>query len=48
VFGARIQEIVVFMIVAVTLAVAVRRSNDLLIRHATVERERGNLALLFA
>ena len=34
VFGARIQEIVVFMIVAVTLAIAVRRSNDLLIRHA--------------
>jgi adenylate cyclase len=44
VFGERIQEIVVFMIVAVTLAVAVRRSNDLLIRHAAVERERGNLA----
>jgi hypothetical protein len=30
VLGGRIQEIVVFMIVAVTLAVAVRRSNDLL------------------
>jgi adenylate cyclase len=48
VFGARIQEIVVFMIVAVTLAVAVRRSNDLLIRHATVERERANLARYFS
>ena len=48
VFGARIQEIVVFMIVAVTLAVAVRRSNDLLIRHAAVERERGNLARYFS
>jgi adenylate cyclase len=47
-FGARIQEIVVFMIVAVTLAVAVRRSNDLLIRHAAVERERGNLARYFS
>ena len=37
-----------FMIVAVTLAVAVRRSNDLLIRHAAVERERGNLARYFS
>jgi adenylate cyclase len=36
------------MIVAVTLAVAVRRSNDLLIRHAAVERERGNLARYFS
>ena len=48
VFGERIQEIVVFIIVAVTLAVAVRRSNDLLIRHAAVERERGNLARYFS
>jgi adenylate cyclase len=48
VFGTRIQEIVVFLIVAVTLAVAVRRSNDLLIRHAAVERERGNLARYFS
>jgi len=48
VFSARIQEIVVFMIVAVTLAVAVRRGNDLLIRHAAVERERGNLARYFS
>jgi adenylate cyclase len=48
VFGERIQEIVVFMIVAVTLAVAVRRSNDLLIRHVAVERERGNLARYFS
>jgi len=47
-FGTRIQEIVVFMIVAVTLAVAVRRGNDLLIRHAAVERERGNLARYFS
>jgi len=48
VFGNRIQEIVVFMIVAATLAVAVRRGNDLLIRHAAVERERGNLARYFS
>jgi adenylate cyclase len=47
-FGSRIQEIVVFMIAAVTLAVAVRRGNDLLIRHAAVERERGNLARYFS
>jgi adenylate cyclase len=32
----------------VTLAVAVRRGNDLLIRHAAVERERGNLARYFS
>jgi adenylate cyclase len=48
VFSARIQEIVVFMIVAVILAIAVRRGNDLLIRHAAVERERGNLARYFS
>ncbi len=48
VFNSRIQEIVVFLIVAVTLAIAVRRSNDLLIRHAAVERERGNLARYFS
>jgi adenylate cyclase len=48
VFSARIQEIVVFMIVAVTLAIAVRRGNELLIRHAAVERERGNLARYFS
>lgn len=47
-FHVRIQEIVVFMIVAVTLALAVRRSNDLLVRHAAVERERGNLARYFS
>ena len=48
VFGARIQEIVVFLIVAMTLAIAVRRGNDLLVRHAAVERERGNLARYFS
>ena len=47
-FGLRSQEIVVFLIVAVTLALAVRRSNELLIRHAAVERERGNLARYFS
>jgi class 3 adenylate cyclase len=48
VLSSRIQEIVVFIIAAVTLAVAVRRGNDLLIRHAAVERERGNLARYFS
>ena len=48
VLNSRIQEIVVFLIAAVTLAVAVRRGNDLLIRHAAVERERGNLARYFS
>ena len=47
-WGIRIQEIVVFMIVAVILAVAVRRGNNLLIRHAAVERERTNLARYFS
>ena len=44
----RFQEIVVFVIVAVTLAVAVRRSNALLVSHAGIERERSNLARYFS
>ncbi len=48
VFGARVQEIVVFLIAAVTLAIAVRRANDLLIHHASVERARTNLARYFS
>ena len=46
--AARFQEIVVFLIVAVTLAVAVRRSNALLVSHAGIERERTNLARYFS
>ena len=46
--AARFQEIVVFVIVAVTLAVAVRRSNALLVSHAGIERERTNLARYFS
>jgi adenylate cyclase len=46
--GARVQEIIVFLIVASTLAVAVRRSNRLLISHAGIERERTNLARYFS
>jgi adenylate cyclase len=45
---ARIQEITVFLIVALTLALAVRRSNALLISHAGIERERTNLARYFS
>lgn len=46
--GARFQEIVVFLIVALTLALAVRRANALLISHAGIERERTNLARYFS
>ena len=42
------QEAVVFTIVAFTLAIASRRSSDLLTRHAAVERERTNLARYFS
>src|SRR5256886_5932936 len=44
----RFQEITVFLIVAMTLALAVRRSNALLISHAGIERERTNLARYFS
>lgn len=47
-FGARFQQMVVFMIVAGILALAVRRSNALLISHAGIERERANLARYFS
>jgi len=46
--GGRVQEIIVFLIVSFTLAVAVRRSNLLLISHAGIERERTNLARYFS
>jgi adenylate cyclase len=47
-FGARFQQVIVFIIVAAILAVAVRRSNALLISHAGIERERANLARYFS
>lgn len=47
-FGARFQQIVVFLIVAMTLALAARRANALLISHAGIERERANLARYFS
>jgi adenylate cyclase len=47
-FGARFQQITVFLIVAMTLALAARRANALLISHAGIERERTNLARYFS
>lgn len=47
-FGLRLQEIVVFVIVACILALTVKRSGDLLRRHAAAERERSNLARYFS
>jgi adenylate cyclase len=47
-FGARFQQVVVFVIVAAILALAVRRSNALLVSHAGLERERANLARYFS
>jgi adenylate cyclase len=46
--GARFQEVIVFLLVALTLALAVRRANALLISHAGIERERTNLARYFS
>ena len=47
-FYMRTQEVVVFLIVAATLAVSVRRYNRLLLGHAALERERENLARYFS
>ena len=47
-FGWRLQEVVVFVIVAATLALTVRRSSLLLKSHAASERERSNLARYFS
>lgn len=47
-FGLRIQEIVLFLVVALTLAVSVRRSNRLLRSNAALERERTNLSRYFS
>ena len=45
--GVRLQEVVVFLIVAGLLAVIVTRSRRLVLRQAASERERGNLARHF-
>ncbi|MEL6968288.1 MAG: adenylate/guanylate cyclase domain-containing protein [Pseudomonadota bacterium] len=47
-FGLRVQEVVVFFLVAGTLAVTVRRSSLLLRSHAAAERARTNLARYFS
>ncbi len=44
----RVQEVVVFVIVAVMLAIAARRSQQLLLVQASAERERANLARYFS
>ena len=47
-FDLRIQEVVVFVIVAYTLALTVRRFNRLLLGNAELERERENLSRYFS
>jgi adenylate cyclase len=47
-FDIRIQEVVVFMLVAFTLALTVRRYNALLLSSVTLERERANLSRYFS
>jgi adenylate cyclase len=47
-FGDRFQEVVVFCIVAFTLALNGWRTNKLLVAQADVARERSNLARYFA
>ena len=44
----RVQEVVVFLIVAMTLSLAVRRYGRLVMGHAALERERANLARYFS
>ncbi|WP_420585939.1 adenylate/guanylate cyclase domain-containing protein [Ruegeria sp.] len=44
----RIQQIVVFVMVAVTLGVSMRRLNRLLMTNAGLERERANLSRYFS
>lgn len=47
-FSLRVQELVVFLIVAITLAISVRRSNRLIRSNAALERERTNLSRYFS
>ena len=48
VFDVRVQEVVVFVLVAYTLALMVRRFNLLLPNNASLERERANLSRYFS
>ncbi|MEM7271143.1 MAG: adenylate/guanylate cyclase domain-containing protein [Pseudomonadota bacterium] len=47
-FDQRLQEIVIFILVAFILSMTVRRFSDLLMTHTAVERERANLARYFS
>lgn len=47
-FGVQAQDAIVFVIVAATLAISVRRYSELLHGHAALERERANLARYFS
>ncbi len=44
----RVQQVVVFVMVAVTLGVSMRRLNQLLLTNAGLERERANLSRYFS
>lgn len=48
VLDVRVQEVVVFILVAYTLALTVRRFNNLLLSNASLERERANLSRYFS
>ncbi len=47
-FDIRIQEVVVFFLVAMMLSLTVKRFGDLVLDHAGLERERTNLARYFS
>ena len=47
-FNTRLQEMVLFVVVAVILAAGVQRSQTLLMSHTKLERERANLARYFS
>jgi adenylate cyclase len=47
-FDVRLQEVVIFFLVAMMLSLTVRRFSDLLLDHASLERERTNLARYFS
>ncbi|WP_171240169.1 adenylate/guanylate cyclase domain-containing protein [Ruegeria sp. HKCCA5491] len=44
----RVQQVIVFMMVAVTLGISMRRLNQLLLTNAGLERERANLSRYFS
>jgi adenylate cyclase len=44
----RLQEVIVFLIVAITLGISARRTNTLLLNNAGLERERANLSRYFS